>query len=434
MRSSTRIALFLAIALGWLAASWTIIGALLAPLLFGGAKVATAGVLLLTVASILTLVLLRAARHHPGTVVRLFVFRPFWYAQATALLLGPLAAAAALIGLPFGAAGDSGRAVLSLGCGVLALLFVAGYAGSRRFETRRFVATLPDLPAALEGLTIAQISDLHVGPHTSRPYLERVARAVRDASPELIAVTGDLIDDFPADVDCYGRVFGALAAPLGVYAIPGNHEVYAGWDEVRARLERLPLTVLVNRSVSVKRNGRRLAVVGTGDPAFGPGTGGDAAPDIERALAGVPPDAFVLALAHNPALWPALAARKVGLTLSGHTHWGQLAFPRLGWSLASPFLELAMGAHISGKSLLYIHPGTGYWGLPFRLGHASQVAIIELRRGERAALLDSPAMLLAGPAAAHHRQRVRHGALAFSVRRPVGDRQCAATLPHHERR
>jgi hypothetical protein len=131
-------------------------------------------------------------------------------------------------------------------------------------------------------------------------------------------------------------------------------------------------------------------VAGTGDPAFGPGTGGDAAPDIERALAGVPPDAFVLALAHNPALWPALAARGVDLTLSGHTHWGQLAFPRLGWSLASPFLKLAMGAHTSGESLLYIHPGTGYWGLPFRLGHSAQVAIITLERGEETGFRDQP--------------------------------------------
>ena len=81
------------------------------------------------------------------------------------------------------------------------------------------------------------------------------------------------------------------------------------------------------------------------------------------------------------ALWPALAARGGDRTLSGHTHWGQLAFPRLAWSLASPFLRLAMGAHASGRSLLYIHPGTGYWGLPFRLGHSAQVAIIALRAG-----------------------------------------------------
>ena len=127
-------------------------------------------------------------------------------------------------------------------------------------------------------------------------------------------------------------------------------------------------------------------MVGTGDPAGG--RGAEVAPDIERSLEGVPRGAFVLALAHNPALWPALAQRGVALTLSGHTHWGQLAFPRLNWCLASPFLELAMGSHARGASLLYIHPGTGYWGIPFRLGHAAQVAIITLRRGEKAEIRD----------------------------------------------
>jgi predicted MPP superfamily phosphohydrolase len=356
------ILLFVALLLTLFSTCWTVVGMLLAPMLAGGGRTVLGAALIFTAIPLATLVGVRVLGLYPGALVRLLVFRPFWYAQFFVLLLALAGTAGALLGLPFGHAGEVGRGVVLATGAAFVTLAIAGYAGSRRIETRHFVATLPDLPTALEGLTIAQISDLHVGPHTSRPFLERVARAVRDASPELIVVTGDLIDDFPADVDSYGRVFGALAAPLGVYAIPGNHEVYAGWDEVRARLERLPLTVLVNRAVGVKRNGSRLAVVGTGDPAFGPGTVGDAAPDIE--------------------------ARRVGLTLSGHTHWGQLAFPRLGWSLASPFLELAMGAHTSGESLLYIHPGTGYWGLPFRLGHSSQVAIIELRRGARAALLE----------------------------------------------
>ena len=87
----------------------------------------------------------------------------------------------------------------------------------------------------------------------------------------------------------------------------------------------------------------------------------------------------VLALAHNPALWPALAQRGVTLTLSGHTHWGQLALPKLGWSMASPFLEHAMGGHEKGNSLLYINPGTGYWGIPFRLGAWSEITQVTLR-------------------------------------------------------
>ena len=88
---------------------------------------------------------------------------------------------------------------------------------------------------------------------------------------------------------------------------------------------------------------------------------------------------FVVALAHNPALWPELARHGVPLTLSGHTHWGQFALPTLGWSLASPFLEHAMGIYREGKSLLYIHPGTNFWGIPFRLGTPPEVAVITLK-------------------------------------------------------
>jgi predicted MPP superfamily phosphohydrolase len=113
---------------------------------------------------------------------------------------------------------------------------------------------------------------------------------------------------------------------------------------------------------------------------------GDVAPNIDRALAATPADTVVIALAHNPALWPALAERGVALTLSGHTHWGQFALPRLGWSLASPFMSRAMGVHESDGSLLYIHPGTGYWGIPFRVGAAPEVAVITLRAGAPAAV------------------------------------------------
>jgi predicted MPP superfamily phosphohydrolase len=192
------------------------------------------------------------------------------------------------------------------------------------------------------------------------------------------------VDDYPGDVECYRAAFGSLTAPLGVYAIPGNHEIYTGWAAMRSHLERLPLTLLVNASATVVRNGERLTVVGTGDPAGGRGAAG---PDLDAAFRDVERGSFVLALAHNPALWPPLAARGVPLTLSGHTHWGQLAIPRLGWCLASPFLSLAMGAHARGDSLLYIHPGTNYWGLPFRLGTPAEVAIITLRSGAEPALI-----------------------------------------------
>jgi hypothetical protein len=129
-----------------------------------------------------------------------------------------------------------------------------------------------------------------------------------------------------------------------------------------------------------------LWIAGIGDPAAAaPPAYREAAgaPDIERTLAAVPAGAFTLVLAHNPALWPALAARGASLTLSGHTHYGQVALPRLGWSLASIFLEHAMGAHRRGPALLYINPGTNFWGLPVRIGALHEVTVVTLRRGDQ---------------------------------------------------
>ncbi len=385
-RARRSIARFVLRVLAILTACWVVVGTVSAPALPGGGWTAGAVWVLLTLVPLGVFIVTRAGGIYPGALVRVLVFRPLWYAQLFVLVLAPLSVGGALLGLPFGNAGGAARAALAAGGVVLLLAALAGYAGSRRLDVRRLAVTLPDLPAWLEGLVVAQISDLHVGPHTSRRFLARVANAVRAARPDLIAVTGDLVDDFARDVDHYAAAFGTLDAPLGVFAIPGNHEVYSGWRDLRARLEALPLTLLVNGSATVGRGGGSFAVVGTGDPA---GTGGsEVAPDIDRALAGVPEGGFVLALAHNPALWPTLAARRVSLTLSGHTHWGQVGFRRWGWCLASPFLELAMGSHTRDRSVLYIHPGTNYWGIPFRLGHAAQVAVLTLHRGEKAGLRD----------------------------------------------
>ncbi len=233
-----------------------------------------------------------------------------------------------------------------------------------------------------------QVSDLHVGPHSSPAFLRRVRAAIDAAGADLVVVTGDVVDDFARDVEVYAGAFGSITAPLGVWVSPGNHDVYAGWSDVRERLERLPLGVLVNESRVVERNGTRLAIIGLGDPAgrsWNRDGGPSAAPAPARALEHVPADTFTLALAHNPSLWPDLARRGVRLTLSGHTHWGQLAHPRLDWSLASHFLEHSMGRYVVGGSLLYIHPGTGYWGIPFRIGAWPEVAVVRLERGADAA-------------------------------------------------
>jgi predicted MPP superfamily phosphohydrolase len=266
---------------------------------------------------------------------------------------------------------------------MLALMFVVGYVGSRRLVVHELEASLPNLPTAFDGATIAQISDLHVGPQTSRRYLRRISGAVESLRPDIVAVTGDQIDDRYEDVAHYAAAFAGLRAPLGVFVIVGNHDVYAGWDDVERELNaRVPSVLLVNEARPIRRDEAVIYLGGTGDPA---GTRGHrVAPDIERTLSAVPRGAPVIVLAHNPALWPALADRAVGLTLSGHTHWGQFSVPQWGWSLASPFLELAMGAYQRGDALLYISPGSGYWGLPFRIGAPAEVTHVTLRRGPAA--------------------------------------------------
>jgi predicted MPP superfamily phosphohydrolase len=226
-------------------------------------------------------------------------------------------------------------------------------------------------------MRIVQVSDLHVGPHTSLRHLAKVRRAVQHARPDLVAITGDQVDDYPGDVAHFASVVRDVSATHGLFAVAGNHDVYAGWRDVRKGLEQLGIVVLVNDAVSIVRGADRFWVAGTGDPAGG---GGEAGPDIARTLARVPPGAFTIVLAHNPALWPALAERGVHLTLSGHTHHGQLSIPMMGWSLASLFLEHAMGSHVRGRSVLYINPGTNYWGLPLRIGALPEVTVLTLRR------------------------------------------------------
>jgi len=378
MRSFWRFLLFLLL---WTASCWLVIGGLLHPVLPGGwLTVVVAAILCL--APIRAMIGNRRSGAYPSAFRRIWLIRPFWYIQALIPLLAAAGWVGAVAGLPFGASGLAGRWALALATVTLVVLGLAGYLGTRWLVVRRLDVRFDHLPPGLEGMRIAQLSDLHVGPHTSRRHLARIAAAVRDARPDLIAFTGDQVDDYARDIESFAAAFHGLSAPLGVFAIPGNHDVYAGWPAVRQGLEAMGITVLVNDAIPLERNGARFWLAGTGDPAGRPlsrsGTG--VAPDIDRTLAAVPPDAFTIALAHNPVLWPELARRGVELTLSGHTHYGQIAIPWLRWSLASPFMEHAMGEHRRGGSHLYINPGTNYWGIPLRIGTLPEVTVLTLRR------------------------------------------------------
>lgn len=369
----------------YLGACWGTLGVLAHGAVPGGGWVVLA-LALYTTAPLVAFLRFGGWPFYPGRVFRLVVLRPFWYIE----LLLPLLTIAAIVGMLIGAfAGHAiagGRMAVSAVLAVMVLILVAGYFGSRRLVVRHLTASFPELPPEFDGVRIAQITDLHIGPHIPRRASERVLHAMQSANPDLIAVTGDVVDDRPEDVAIYAERFSALRAPLGVYVIPGNHDVYASWNDVYHEMVRLNVgTLLVNDSRLLRRGDASVAIIGTGDPAGAQFPAGErhAAPDIGRALDVVPRGVPVIALAHNPVIWPSLVKRGVALTLSGHTHWGQFAIPSLNWSLASPFLEHSMGAYQEGDSLLYISAGTGYWGIPFRLGAPGEVTIFTLRRGPR---------------------------------------------------
>jgi hypothetical protein len=337
-----------------------------------------------------------AWRRYPTAAFRLFVVRPTLYTQ---LMLPGIAAAGAVgtvVGAPFGHALAAGRWTALLAFAVAATVAAVGWIGSRRLGVREVEAWVPGLPPAFDGLRVVQLSDLHMGPQTSRRFLGAVERAVIALAPDLLVVTGDLVDDRTEDAPAFATWLAGLEAAarpaLGTAVVAGNHDVYAGWPAVAAAIRAgSGARVLVNEAVVLRRGDDALALAGTGDPAGGSSSAG---PDAAGTLARVPAGMPTLVLAHNPVLWPALTAARTGgrpaLTLSGHTHWGQVAIPSRGWSLASPFNRHAMAGYQEGDALLYVHPGTGFWGLPFRIGAHPEVALVTLRRaadGEGASLV-----------------------------------------------
>ena len=280
---------FLAIILALLAASWVAVGALLAPVLPGGWATILAAAVLVTVVPFGALIGTRVRGIYPGRFFRLTVFRFLWYAHFL-LLLAMLAGIAgmllgalgALFGLGTDTIGNWGRVAMGLTATVYVVGMVAGYWGSRQLVVTELDVTHPALPVALNGLKVVQLSDVHVGPHTLRRTLAAIVRHTHDATPDLIAITGDLIDDFDEDVEQYAAAFGHLAAPLGVWVVAGNHDIYANWPNVRARLARLPQRILMNEHVMVAHRGTAFAIAGTGDPAAGRARG---ARDAQRAQA-----------------------------------------------------------------------------------------------------------------------------------------------------
>jgi predicted MPP superfamily phosphohydrolase len=267
-----------------------------------------------------------------------------------------------------------GALVAAGGAGVISIRSATGPA-----EIEEVPVRLARLPRALSGYTIAQVSDLHVGPTIREREVRRMVAQVNALKPDAIAITGDLVDGSVAELGAIVASLGQLQARHGVFFVTGNHDYYSGADAWAAFLERLGVQVLRNRRVALGDagpDGATFDLAGVDDWSASHGSHGE---EIDRALAGRDPDRGLVLLDHQPRDVGGAVRRGVELQLSGHTHGGQL-FP---WSLAVraafPYVK-GLHRHVEGAEAgqVYVHRGTGYWGPPMRLGSPPEIAKIVL--------------------------------------------------------
>lgn len=237
---------------------------------------------------------------------------------------------------------------------------------------------IPGLPRSLDGFTIVQLSDIHLGLFVGEPEMRAAEELVRKARPDLIVLTGDLVDFDPAYAELLGRFVRRLQplAREGLAVIPGNHDHFTGVEVTLAAAERAGAHVLRNRGRVVGGPGGAFSLLGVDDVWAArmrvPGGG----PDLRRALADVPPDLPRVLLCHNPVFFPE-AADEVALQLSGHTHGGQVNVLVRPADLVLP-LGYVAGLYRRGSSQLYINRGFGTAGPPIRVGAPPEVSRIVL--------------------------------------------------------
>ncbi len=262
--------------------------------------------------------------------------------------------------------------------GLSATISAWGLRAARRApELVEVEVPLPGLPREFDGYHIVQLSDMHVGETIDKDFILPIIETVTSLSPDLLVLTGDLVDGSVDRLRADISPLGYLRARDGMLCVTGNHEYYSGAEAWCAHYRELGLTVLINEHVLIQRGAGRLLVAGVTDLREGKSVPGHAS-DPRRALAGAPAHDLRILLAHNPRSAYEAATHGFKLQLSGHTHGGQY-FP---WNLVIDLLQ-PLGRGGLGKiegMWVYVNRGTCYWGPPNRAGVPAEITSLRLRR------------------------------------------------------
>ena len=248
-----------------------------------------------------------------------------------------------------------------------------------QLAVRRVTLTLPGWPVGHEPLTVAVMSDLHAGsPYIDAAKIVRVVESVNAAKPDLVLLLGDYVIQVvlggtrmePAEI---GKLLAGLEAPLGVYAVLGNHDWWDGAEAIRGALTEAGAAVIDNQAHRIDRPEGDFWLLGIGDVREG-------SPKIDEPLAAIQDSLPVIAFTHNPDLFPAIPAR-VTLTLAGHTHGGQVVIPLVGRPVVpSEFGErFAYGHIVEDNRHLYVTGGLGTSILPVRFRVPPEVILLTIQ-------------------------------------------------------
>jgi len=242
-------------------------------------------------------------------------------------------------------------------------------------RTKRVEVRLARWPAADDGFRIVQISDLHIGALLDRRFARRVVERVRALGPDLVAITGDLVDGSVARLGDQTAPFGELRARHGVYFVTGNHDHYSGASSWTRQIASLGLRPLRNECIRLELEAGPIQLAGVDDhhAALLPGEQGE---DLDAALSSVDAALPLLLLAHDPSTFKRASQLGVDLQLSGHTHGGQI------WPFhhfVKPVIPFLAGLYRRGDAQLYVSRGTGFWGPPMRLRAPAEITEIVIR-------------------------------------------------------
>jgi uncharacterized protein len=306
-----------------------------------------------------------ALRRLPRVIARPYV----WLAYTGFGLSVYLLVAAAVTHLACAITGCDPRIAAVLGVGAAVVTVVYGVVHAARGPiVRRVRVPLAKLPGSAEGYTIAQLTDVHIGPLLGERFASRVVAQVNALAPDLIVITGDIVDGRLDELRRHVEPLRELTARDGVYAVTGNHEYYWNADAWLEHLRSFGICILRNQHATIRG---AFELAGVDDSS--------ATEDVSRALAGRDPALPVVLLAHHPRTIARAATAGVDLQLSGHTHGGQLL--PLGW-LSRLFEPRVAGLARFGATWLYVSEGTGFWGPPMRVGTSSEIALLTLTRAD----------------------------------------------------